>query len=497
MPDTEVLIVGAGPTGLVLALFLAKFGVRVRIIDKTDAPGTTSRALVIHARNLELYRQIGIADEAVDGGLKFTAANLWARGKHVGRIPFGDIGTGLSPYPYMLIYPQDRHERMLVDALRPLGVEVERQCELVSFHDDGNGIRAQLRTSDGRSDTCDARYLAGCDGAHSTVRETLGVGFPGGTYSDIFYVADMDGEGPTVDGQLHVALDDTDFLAIFPLKDSGNVRLVGSIGDAASAEHLRWDDVSTKVIDRLKLKVNEVRWFSTYHIHHRVASSFRRNSAFLLGDAAHIHSPVGGQGMNTGIGDAVNLAWKLAAVLQQRIGPSVLDTFEQERIGFANRLVHTTDRVFQLATSKGRIAKHVRLQALPLLLPPLFRVPAMKRYAFRTLSQIGIEYHDSALSGANGGERLPWVPDNFAALQSLDWQVHVYGEAADGVRAMCDRRRIALCVFAWNRDARRAGLKRNALYLVRPDGYVGLSDADGDAAALGRYLDERRIASRA
>ena len=481
MCDVEVLIIGAGPTGLVLALFLTKFGVRVRIIDKTDAPGTTSRALVMHARNLEFYRQIGIADEAINGGVKFNVLNLSVRARRVGRVPFGDLGKGLSPYPYILVYPQDRHERMLIEQLQTMNVAVERQCELVSFEEDDQGVRARLRKADGSTETCAARYLAGCDGAHSTVRETLGIGFPGGTYSHVFYVADVAAEGKPVDGELHVALDEADLLAVFPLRASGTVRLVGSVGDVANAEHLQWEDVNRSVIDRLQLQVKEVHWFSTYRVHHRVAATFRRRSAFLLGDAAHIHSPVGGQGMNTGIGDAVNLAWKLAAVLQERIDPSVLDTYEKERIGFARRLVRTTDRAFQIASSNGRIAKFVRLVLLPLLLPSLFRVKAIKRFAFRTLSQIGIEYHDSPLSGAHGGDRLPWVPDNFAALQSLDWQVHVYGAASEEVRAMCERREIPLHVYPSNRDV---------VYLVRPDGYVALTGGD-----IEQYLDRWRIRS--
>jgi 2-polyprenyl-6-methoxyphenol hydroxylase-like FAD-dependent oxidoreductase len=483
MADADVLVVGAGPTGLILALFLTKLGVRVRIIDKIDAPGKTSRALVVHARTLEFYRQIGIADDALDGGIEFKVLNLWVRARRVGRVPFGDLGTGLSPYPYMLVYPQDRHERMLIDKLRHVNVEVERQCELVSFEGDGGGVRAQLRTADGSTETCAVRYLAGCDGAHSTVREKLAVGFPGGTYSHVFYVADVAAEGQTVNGELHIALDEADFVAVFPLRDSGAVRLVGSVGNFEAAEQLQWNDVSKSIIDRLQLKVKEVHWFSTYRVHHRVASAFRRGSAFLLGDAAHIHSPVGGQGMNTGIGDAVNLAWKLAAVLQGRIDASVLDTYEKERIGFANRLVNTTDRVFQLASSDGVIAKRVRLYLIPLLLPQLFRISAVKRYLFRTISQIGIEYPDSPLSeGKKGGERLPWIPDNFAPLQSLDWQVHVYGEASQEVRAVCEKRGIALHVYPANRDA---------VYLVRPDGYIGMADGE-----LERYLDKWRILSR-
>ena len=159
-----------------------------------------------------------------------------------------------------------------------------------------------------------------------------------------------------MNGELHVALDTSDFLAVFPLKEDGRARLIGTV--RADAEHrhenLSWDDVSTRVIEWMRIDVERVNWFSTYHVHHRVADRFRKGRAFLLGDAAHIHSPVGGQGMNTGIGDAVNLAWKLAAVVHGRADASLLDSYEPERIAFARRLVATTDRAFTGVTSDGR-----------------------------------------------------------------------------------------------------------------------------------------------
>ena len=193
MRDCDVLIAGAGPTGLVLALWLAHFGVRVRIVDKVGEPGTTSRAIGVQARTLELYRQIGLAEDVVARGLKFGAANLWVRSRRAARVAFGDMGVGVSPYPYMLMFPQDEHERLLIERLERLGVGVERPTELVGFDERGDGIVAQLRHADGSDETCEAGYLAGCDGARSRVRDRLGVGFPGGTYAHVFYVADVVG----------------------------------------------------------------------------------------------------------------------------------------------------------------------------------------------------------------------------------------------------------------------------------------------------------------
>ncbi|OOG57365.1 FAD-dependent monooxygenase [Rhodanobacter sp. C03] len=506
--DTQVLIAGAGPTGLVLALWLTRIGVSVRIIDKTAEAGTTSRALAVQSRTLEFYRQLGIADAVVDGGVTIAGINLWVRGRKAARVPFRQIGEGLSSFPSALVFPQDAHERLLIERLQTLGVAVERQTELLCFEQTGNGVRATLRQSDGTEVSCRAAYLAGCDGARSIVREVLGITFPGGTYTQRFYVADVDAEGPVTDHELHIDLDDADFLAVFPLRGNGRIRLVGTVREPADENsELAFDDVSPRAITQLQLVIAKVNWFSTYHVHHRVAPSFRQGRAFLLGDAAHIHSPAGGQGMNTGIGDAVNLAWKLAAVLNHQAADSVLDTYEAERIRFARRLVATTDRGFTLATSDGALARQVRTRLIPLIAPWLFRWPTLRRFLFRTMSQIGIDYRHSALSAGragavHGGDRLPWVRtatahDNFDPLTSLTWQVHVYGEASAELTATCAEHQLPLHVFAWNADMPRAGLKRHAFYLIRPDGYIALA-AGGDGSRqlrdyLARYSDNVSI----
>src|SRR5262249_39452122 len=234
-------------------------------------------------------------------------------------------------------------------------------------------VTARIRGPDG-DEGCRSAYIAGCDGAHSQVREQLKIGFAGGTYEHIFYVADVEATGSLMNGEIHVGLDRSDFLALFPLKDEGRARLVGTVSDQAQIQRqtLTWDDVNTLAMGWMPVKVARVNWFSTYHVHHRVADRFRKGRAFLLGDAAHIHSPVGGQGMNTGIGDAVNLAWKLAWVLQRRADESILESYEPERIAFARRLVKTTDQAFTAVTSSGPIARFVRLDIVPAVLPLLF-----------------------------------------------------------------------------------------------------------------------------
>jgi len=470
----------------------------VRIIDKAAEPGTTSRALAVQARTLEFYRQVGVADALVAGGVEVAGLNLWAKGARAARVPIRELGEGLSPYPFPLIHPQDAHERLLIERLGALGVKVDRGTELIGLDREAGRVRAVLRPPGGGEETCDAAYLAGCDGASSTVRGALGIDFSGGTYAGLFYVADVEATGPPTDGELHIDLEDADFVIVFPMKGRGRVRLVGTTREAArGGQGLSFEDVRGRAIANLKLDVARVNWFSTYHVHHRVASRFREGRAFLLGDAAHVHSPVGGQGMNTGIGDAVNLAWKIAAVLEGKAPTALLDTYEPERIAFARRLVATTDRVFTIVTRRGPLARAVRTGLVPLVLPSLFRLPPLRRFLFHTVSQIDVNYRGSPLSRGvagrvHGGDRLPWVEtapgqDNFAPLEALAWQVHVYGDPGPVVEEACSELGLPLHAFAWQPRMRRAGLERGSLYLVRPDGYVALADPEAAPERLREY----------
>ena len=503
MSRSDVLIAGAGPTGLVLALWLTRQGVKVRIIDKTDGPGTTSRAVAVQARTLELYRQLDLTDEVLEQGHKVPAINLWVQGRKQTRISFENFAADLTPYgPFT--YAQDQHERLLIQRLEAMGVAVERKTELLRFSDTGGNVAATLRRPDGQEETCDAGYLAGCDGAHSLVRQTIGTGFPGGTYQQVFYVADVNATGPAFDGELHVDLDEADFLAIFPLKGEGHARLIGTVRDerAEHPETLKFEDVSHRAIQNMQVEVKQVSWFSTYRVHHRVTEHFRKGRCFLLGDAAHIHSPAGGQGMNTGLGDAINLAWKLKAVLAGQASEALLDTYETERRAFARKLVATTDKAFTLATAEGRLADFVRTRLAPLIVPTLFKFEAARDYMFSAVSQIVIAYHDSAISvgragSVRGGDRLPWAPvpnaDNFDTFRSIGWQVHVYGTPDAELIDWCKEQNLLLHAFAWQEAYAKAGLARDAMYLLRPDTYVALAATEQKPETLGRYFIERGL----
>jgi 2-polyprenyl-6-methoxyphenol hydroxylase-like FAD-dependent oxidoreductase len=498
MSRAQVLIVGAGPSGLVLALWLTHLGVKVRIVDKASEAGTTSRALAVQARTLELYRQLGLDEAVLEGGRRVTAANFWIRNRRAATALLGPIGQGLSPYPYLLMYPQDEHEQMLEARLAAWGVAVERKTEATAFSQGPDGVTATVG-----GEICEADYIVGCDGAHSMVRKEVAGDFPGGTYERFFYVADILGSGPTLDGELHVDLDKADFLAIFPLKGKGRARLIGTMAHSeADPDQVTFDDVSRTAIEGMKIQIDKVNWFSTYRVHHRVAESFRKGRAFIVGDAAHIHSPAGGQGMNTGLGDAINLAWKLAAVLQGRAGDALLDTYQAERRAFATRLVATTDQVFTVATSSGQFATFVRTRVFPIAVALAVKLAAVRALMFRTISQIGIAYRNSPLSAGaagrvRGGDRMPWVEtasgDNFEGLDPRSWHVEVHGELRQSLKDWCAMNGVTLHPHRWTAAAERAGLKRDAAYLLRPDGYVAMAVPGGSDRPLDRYFATRKI----
>lgn len=498
---TEVLIIGAGPTGLVLALWLARYGVSFRIIERHSGPGQASRAIAVQARTLEFYRQLGFAEEAIQRGIKIESLHLREANHEVAQFRLGDFGEGISPFPFVLSLPQDQHEQLLVEQLAAVGITVEWNTELVAFEDDGAQVRATLR-KEGVEETCEAAYICGCDGAHSTVRHGLGIGFPGGTYDQRFYLADVRARGTALsDKDFNICLGDRWFCAILPVRNTGSNRLIGIVPEElADQESLTFEDIRPIIEEAVDLKVDAVNWFSTYRVHHRVAEHFRKGRAFIAGDAGHVHSPAGGQGMNTGIGDAVNLAWKLAAVLRGHIVPTQLDTYESERMAFARLLVSTTDRAFQTVVSRDWEGRLFRTVLAPHLAPMLLGFSGVRRAAFRLISQTRIHYRDSPLSEGitgelHGGDRLPWVAelDNFAPLRSLDWQIHVYGETGSELHQIEKATGIPLHIFPWHDAAHEAGFTRDAVYVIRPDGYIALAAASQHIGEVAAYLARQAI----
>ena len=484
----SVLIVGAGPTGLVMALSLARRGVPVRIIDSKDGPTRESRAMGLHARTLEFYRQFGFGDEVVERGVVADSIHFRAGERDVARFSLADMGKGISPYPFMLAFPQDEHERFLLDRLNELGVAVQWGATLMDLSDHGDSVNVTI--DDGMStEQSSFAYVAGCDGAHSRVREILGIGFPGGSSEGLFYVADADVSGAGGD-EIFLGFRETGLGLKIPVRSTGTQRLIGVVPtDLRLKEDIGFEDLRAHIEYLLGVHVGEVNWFSTYQVHHRVAERFSRGRVFIAGDAGHIHSPAGGQGMNTGIGDAVNLSWKLAEVLHGRADRSLLDTYEAERIPFARSLIATTDRVFQFLVDDGKAAQAARVHVLPKMVATLAKFSGPRRLMFKTVSQTRISYRacdfNQGKAGAIfGGDRLPWITtaegDNFAVLQSLAWQLHVYGDASSAVVEAAQQLGLQLHRFPWSEHAREAGVGRDAAYLVRPDGYVALALGNAD-----------------
>lgn len=497
-PTTDVLIAGAGPTGLMLALWLTRLGVRVRIADPKPGPVRETRAIAVQARTLEFYDQLGLGAEAMTLGRPFGAFNLFVRGQWRGRVNLSGAGTDVTPHPYLYILTQDQNEKLLVAHLSALGVTVDWQTSVAGFTQDRDGVSAELVSVKG-SEIVRAGYIAGCDGAASAVRHALDIPLSGGTYGQRFYVADVTVSGKVRPDDVNISMNDARFLAFFPMPEPGRHRVIGQLPDDAS-EDVGFEQVRGQLEADGLAQVQQLHWFSTYRVHHRVADHCQQGRAFLLGDAAHVHSPVGGQGMNTGLGDACNLAWKLAQAVRGHPAAqatAALATYEAERRPFALSLVNTTDRVFAGVVNPSPLARWLRMTALPTVLPLVSRLRSVRRLFFLTVSQTRLHYPDSPLSvgragRVRGGLRLPWVQNsgasNFDALKSLNWQLHVYGTPTPELLTWSGRNDLPLHVFPFSREAAHAGLSDSAVYLVRPDGYVGLALPGFDAAILDAYV---------
>jgi 2-polyprenyl-6-methoxyphenol hydroxylase-like FAD-dependent oxidoreductase len=510
---TDVLIVGAGPTGLMLANQLARRGLRPLIIDRHPGPSLQTRALGVQARTLEIYAKMGLAERAIELGKRGNGAHLWSEGRQIGAVSLGDAGSQQTPYPYILVLGQDDNERIMGEKLHELGVDVQWNTELISLEQHASHVVATLKQANGETRTVEATWVAGCDGSRSSVRTLSGIEFPGAPYEHVFFVADVEATGSMVPDEVNVYLWRAGFHLFFPMRGQDHWRIVGivpkQLRDQAGLDF-------AAVMPSLRgqagasLSIKSSSWFSTYRIHHRAAARFRDRRCFLLGDAAHVHSPVGAQGMNTGLQDAYNLAWKLALVVAGMADASLLDSYEAERHPVAQRLLDTTDRGFRLIVSDSPWAGLFRTQILARIASFAINRKRVQRFAFRTVSQTGINYRPSSLSVATAelpkeapqaGDRFPWmhlqleqggpVQDLFQALDDTRFNLLVFGgAAAQTLPDMNGLLRIHTIPITAGNEAEqaRACVPRSAFYLLRPDGHVGLSGHTLDAAALRRYF---------
>ena len=512
--DAEVLVVGAGPTGLMLANQLVRRGVRVLIIDRHAGPSLQTRALGVQARTLEIYAKLGLADRALALGKIATGVNMWAQGRKTARVPLGEAGKSETPYPYILILGQDDNERIMGDKLGELGVSVQWNTELIGIDQQPGSVTATLKLPDGTKRNVQAAWVAGCDGAHSAVRELTGISFPGAPYEHVFFVADVEATGSMVPDEVNVYLWREGFHLLFPMRGNDHWRVVGIVPpELRDKDGVNFEAVIPSLRNEAgaELSFKGCTWFSTYRIHHRSASRFSEGRCFLLGDAAHIHSPVGAQGMNTGLQDAYNLAWKLALVVKGHADAALLDTYAQERLPVARRLLNTTDRAFKLVVSDGRLAGLLRTRVLARIAAFAMSRASIQGFAFRTVSQIGIGYRDSSLSQSEegwpktaprGGDRFPWlrlslrddgaVEDLYQKLDDTHFNLIVLGQPAPSAAALQlgDLLRIqTVPANAVNHaELARAGIPQTCFYLLRPDGHVGICGARLDPAALNGYL---------
>ena len=507
MDTTEALIVGAGPTGLMLACQLARRGVMPLLIDRHAGPARETRALGVQARTMEIYARLGVVDRALALGKRARGVDLWADGRHTARVPLGDAGAELTPYPFVFILGQDDNEKLLGERLSELGGAVRWNTELVALEQQAQHVVATLKQPDGTTRLPRAAWVAGCDGARSAVRDLNGIGFPGAPYEHVFFVADVQARGGMVADEVNVYFWREGFHLFFPMRGDDHWRIVGIVpAPLRGRDGLVFDDVLPSVQRQAgpQLQVQSCSWFSTYRIHHRAAERFRDRRCFLLGDAAHIHSPVGAQGMNTGLQDAYNLGWKLAAVLRGEAGDALLDSYAAERQPVAQRLLATTDRAFRLVVADNPLAGLLRTRVLARIAACAMRQPAIQRRAFRFVSQIQIGYRGSTLSQALGpwpgaapqaGDRFPWLKlvfdaageleDLFERLDDTRWTLLVFGQRVPPT---------TLHVLAAAADARneqalaRARIPQPSFFALRPDGHIGLCGATLDNDTLGRYL---------
>lgn len=515
--DADVLIVGAGPTGLMLANQLGRRGVRARIIDRHAGPSLQTRALGVQARTLEIYSHLGIVDRALQLGKRATGANMWAGGRRTARVPLGDIGRDMSPYPFLLILGQDDNERLMGERLKEWGLAIEWNTELVGLTQKGDHVATRLKQPDGSIREVRAAWVAGCDGARSAVRELNGIVFQGAPYEHVFFVADTRMTGPMAPDELNVYFWENGFHLFFPMRGTDHWRIVGILPpELRGRDDVTLDDVIPSIRDEAGTGVTlqDCSWFSTYRIHHRRAERFRDRRCFLMGDAAHIHSPVGAQGMNTGLQDSYNLAWKLALVASNRADPALLDSYEAERIPVAQRLLSTTDRIFSLVVSDTRLAGLFRTRVLAKAMAQAMKVGRIRKLAFLTISQTGIRYPDSRLSenlpglpaaGPQAGDRFPWLrlkfspngatEDLFGKLDDTRFNLILIGQAPASTRLPALGELLRTYVIpddpANERELARVRVPRQAFYLLRPDGHVGLAGTQVDASGLTRYLTER------
>ncbi|HEX8691228.1 MAG TPA: FAD-dependent monooxygenase [Longimicrobium sp.] len=535
-PGLDVLVVGAGPTGLALAAQLRRFGARFRIVDRVTDRTNESRALAVQARTLELLQSLGLGDTLAARGTPGSRARIHFDGRLAAEIRLGGFAAKNTRYPFVLFISQAETEAVLIDHLTAEGIVIERGVELVELEDGGDEVRCVLRHGDGREERIAAAYLAGCDGAHSTVRKKTGIPYEGDRYPQEFALGDVEADGPLEPGVIHAFSRDGGIAMLFPLGHPRGWRVIGmrppgaaADADAPDPPDLTLDELQA-IVDRATgggVRLRDPAWMTEFRLHHRQAARYRAGRVFLAGDAAHIHSPVGGQGMNTGVQDAWNLGWKLALVARGAADARLVDSYQAERWPVGRFLLRNTDRAFgfvaRLNTSGG-LAAWFRRTVVARVIRWAGSSARLRAYAFRFVSQLAIRYRRSPAvaeggprlrAGPRAGDRLPDAPvtrdgrATFLQAELAGPRLHLL---LCGPVAAWDSQRLAdltarhgnlLAVRHLTRSPTAGalvdaggdvlamlGVKDTAQYLVRPDGYIAYRCAGTDFTGVVEYLAE-------
>jgi 2-polyprenyl-6-methoxyphenol hydroxylase-like FAD-dependent oxidoreductase len=491
---TDVLIAGAGPVGLTMASEMARYGMTVRIIDKNDQRTDKSKALVLWPRTLELMDRMGprCTQSFIDCGLKAKGANVLSGREEIASVDLTEIE---SPHNFVLMIPQSDTERLLEEHLGTFGVKAERELELKQFKTTADGVSCTLLHSDGREESADASWLIGCDGAHSTVRHQLGMEFHGSTLLSDFVLADIHLSGfskpPAIDIYWHAE----GVLAVFPLHGT-RYRVIADMGESSGSigEGNRpaptLEDVQ-RILDVRGpggVKASDPVWLSSFSINERKVSDYRAGRVFLAGDAAHVHSPAGGQGMNTGMHDACNLAWKLALVQRGVCAPEpMLASYSAERSAIAKLVLEATGKATTMAMMKGGIKQSIRNHLASLL----FGFTPVKHTMANILSEVSIAYSDSPLNapsahvhgGPEPGKRAPIRRGEPAVGSGNTPRFAVFAEDSPTSRALVSKYPGLL------EPTLRKPYADGGTWLVRPDGYVALVAKHDHWHEVNTYLD--------
>ncbi len=521
--DTQVLIVGAGPTGLIMACHLLRYGVKFRILDKQQDRAHESRAFAIQAKSMEIFQNLGVVDEF----LKLARSNVdfafFINGKKQIEIKFKHFKHQDTPFPSVYFLPQTETERILIEFLEKKGIYIERQKELITFTQDIKCVQATIKDNIvGSIEKINCAYIIGCDGAHSSIRHTLHFTFEGNAYPQIFNLVDASIEWPYSRNKFLFFLGKDGVFVHIPLTEKIS-RIMLAKRAAQTEEKLSTPNLIelehlASLLTQVPVKLVNPIWISQFRLHHRGVTKYYQHRAFLAGDAAHIHSPAGGQGMNTGIQDVTNLAWKLALVLKKATSVKLLDTYETERHPVGKILLKTTDQFFSLLTANGFFISKLRNWLLPFVISFLFSKKNIEKRLFWFMSQLNIHYaknqfnydiseksHQVFKGGPRPGYRAPNAPANSSSLFKLlglkPFNILCFKTKQEQTDQLIEKINafiknyqdwVQVHVFVLSPANKilfkRYGVGSSAIYVVRPDGYVGFRINSDNCLFLEEYL---------